>query len=221
MIPHLQPTPPACPRNTILTGDCTTVLPSLPSGSADLILTDPPYLVRYRDRNGRRIANDDNDAWLDPAATEMYRVLKPAAYCVSFYGWTQADRFLAAWRAAGFRTVGHLVFRKRYASADRHLRAHHEQAYLLAKGRPTPPAKPIPDVIDFPYSGNRYHPTQKPIAPLRALIESFSQPNDLILDPFCGAGSTLLAAQASGRAYLGIELSPAYCDAASHRLGRT
>ena len=47
---------------------------SLPWASVDFILTDPPYLVNYRDRSGRSVANDGNDgAWLKPAFRQMYR----------------------------------------------------------------------------------------------------------------------------------------------------
>lgn len=49
-------------------------------------LTDPPYLVGFRDRQGRTIAGDVNDDWLQPASNEMYRVLKKDALMVSFYG---------------------------------------------------------------------------------------------------------------------------------------
>jgi DNA modification methylase len=52
------------------------------------------------------VINDDNGAWPQPAFTQMYRLLKPGSFCVSFYGWSKADRFIAAWRSAGFRMVG-------------------------------------------------------------------------------------------------------------------
>ncbi len=52
----------------------------------------------------------------------------------------------------------------------------HEGAYVLAKGRPVPPLKPLPDVLPFPYTGNTLHPTQKPVEALQPLIESFSAP---------------------------------------------
>jgi hypothetical protein len=45
------------------------------------------------------VINDDNGAWLQPAFTQMYRLLKPGSFCVSFYGWSKADRFIAAWRS--------------------------------------------------------------------------------------------------------------------------
>jgi DNA modification methylase len=111
----------------------------------------------------------------------------------------QGRQFIAAWREAGFHIAGHLTFVKKYASRKRFLAYAHENAYLLAKGSPSLPAQPISDVIEWQYTGNKLHPTQKPLCVLKPLIESFSLPGDVVLDPFCGSGSTLLAAQQSGR----------------------
>src|SRR5271163_859181 len=105
--------------NTIIHADCLTALPRLAPRSVDFILTDPPYIVRYKSRDGRAVPNDDNDAWLKPAFGEMYRVLANDSFAVSFYGWPMADRFMQAYRAAGFRVVGHLMFPKTYASSTR------------------------------------------------------------------------------------------------------
>jgi len=206
--------------NIIRHGDCLTILPTLAPGSADFILTDPPYIARYRSRDGRTVPNDDNDLWLKPAFAEMYRVLARDSFCVSFYGWPHADRFLLAFRAAGFRVVGHLTFPKRYTSRTGFLRAQHECAYLLAKGWPKEPAYPIGDVIDWTYSRNKLHPTQKPLPVLLPLVETFSPPQGIVLDPFAGSGSTLLAAKLLGRPYVGIELDAGYHAAASRRLGQ-
>lgn len=205
-------------RNTILKGDCLDILPQIQAGSVDFALTDPPYLVRYHSRDGRTVPNDDNDAWLKPAFAGIYRTLKRHSFCVSFYGWPQADRFLDAWHSAGFRIVGHFVFPKRYTSSEKYLRYQHECAYLLAKGYPRQPRSTIGDVIDWTYSGNRLHPTQKPVSALLPLIETFSKPGGLVLDPFAGSGSTLLAARMLNRPYLGIELDAEYHALASRRL---
>jgi DNA modification methylase len=206
------------PTNTVLRGDCISIMHGLPANSIAFILTDPPYLVRYQDREGRSIQNDSNSDWLVPAFSEAYRVLKQDHLMISFYGWTQVDKFFHAWRSAGFRIVGHLVFRKQYASKSRFLKYQHEQAYLLAKGNPTLPKAPVADVIDMPYSGNRFHPTQKPVTALKPLIETFTQQGDIVLDPFCGSGSILLAAKILNRRYFGIELDPQYYAAANKRL---
>jgi len=131
------------PTNTVLHGDCISLMHSLPANSIDFILTDPPYLVRYQQ---------------------------------------------------------------------------HEQAYLLAKGNSTLPENTVADVIDMPYSGNMLHPTQKPVTALKPLIEVFTQPGEIVLDPFCGSGSSLLAAKILNRRYLGIELDPHYHAAANKRL---
>jgi adenine-specific DNA-methyltransferase len=160
-------------RNTILNGDSVQLMRALPRNAVDFILTDPPYLVNYQGRDGRKVRNDDNARWLRPAFNQMHRVLKSGGFAVSFYGWNRIDLFADAWKAAGFRMVGHIVFRKSYSSSSRFLRYEHESAYLLAKGNVTPPAKPIPDVIDMPYSGNKMHPTQKPVAALLPLVEVF------------------------------------------------
>jgi site-specific DNA-methyltransferase (adenine-specific) len=204
--------------NTLLHGNCVELLAGMPSGSADFVLTDPPYLVNYSSSDGRTVPNDDNDAWVKPAFMEIYRVLRWNRFCVSFYGWNKADKFLAAWREAGFRIAGHLTFIKKYASTERFLRYQHENAYLLAKGNPEKPVRPIPDVLEWKYTGNNLHPTQKPLCVLTPLIESFSNPGDVVLDPFCGSGSTLVAAQQQRRRFVGIELSKRYFDLAEQRL---
>ena len=67
---------------------------------------------------------------------------------------------------------GHLTFTKPYASKERFLRYQHENAYLLTKGNPALPAVRIPDVLAWNYSGNRLHPTQKPLGILTPIIES-------------------------------------------------
>jgi len=171
-------------RNAILNGDCLDILPQIQAGSVDFALTDPPYCVRYRSRDGRTVPNDDNDAW----------------------------------HTAGFRIVGHFVFPKRYTSSEKYLRYQHECAYLLAKGYPRQPSSTIGDVIDWTYSGNKLHPTQKPMSALLPLIETFSKPGGLVLDPFAGSGSTLVAARMLNRPYLGIELDAGYYALASQRL---
>jgi adenine-specific DNA-methyltransferase len=204
--------------NTILNADCLKAMPMLHSNSVNFILTDPPYITNYKSRDGRTVPNDDNDKWLRPAFAEMHRVLAQDSFCVSFYGWPMADRFMQAYRAAGFRVVGHLMFPKRYASSTRFLKYQHESAHLLAKGNPSAPEKPIGDVIAWQYTGNHYHPTQKPLAALIPIVEAFSRPGDTVLDPFAGSGSSLLAAKTLGRSYIGIELDTKYHAIARKRL---
>jgi adenine-specific DNA-methyltransferase len=207
------------PATEVIEGDCVAAMHDMADGSVDFILADPPYLARYRDCRGRTLAGDTRTDWVQPAYAEMYRVLKPDALCVTFYGWAKVHLFVEAWRTAGFRIVGHLVFRKDYTSSERFLRYQHEAAYLLAKGDVVPPGRPLPDVLDWPENtGNRLHPTQKPVGVLTPLIESFCPEGGVVLDPFCGSGSTLVAASQTGRRSIGIEIDPAHVRTARKRM---
>jgi site-specific DNA-methyltransferase (adenine-specific) len=188
-------------HNTVVKGDCLHVLPQLDAGSVDFVLTDPPYFVRYKDRSGRTIRNDRYPGQVLDAFKDVYRALKPNSFCVSFYGWNRVDSFFTAWKGAGFTPVGHIVFSKSYASAQCFVRYQHEAAYVLAKGRPEMPAEPISDVLPWHYSGNHSHPTEKSVDTLRPLIETFSKPGDLVLDPFAGSGSSLVASALLRRQY--------------------
>jgi len=204
-------------RNTIL-----KALPMLPDQSVDFILTDPPYLVSYKPRDGRTVSGDDDAAWLKPSFAQLYRVLKADGFCFSFYGWPHADRFMEAFRAAGFRPVGHFSFPKGYTSSVGHVRCQHECGYLLAKGNPSRPRQPLGDVISWSdNTGNKLHPTQKPVSVLLPLIETYSAPQDTVLDPFAGSGSSLIAAKMLGRAYIGIELDARYHGIAKQRLNES
>lgn len=202
----------------LIQGDCVRELRQLSAESIDFILTDPPYLVNYRDRSGRTVANDDNADWIQPAFAELYRVLKPNSYCVSFYGWSKAERFLTAWKQCGFQPVGHFVWVKRYASCVRHNQMRHEQAYLLAKGNPLPPKHPPADVLPWQYTGNKLHPTQKPVSGLVPLIEAYSPLNGVVLDPFAGSGSTGVAALLARRRCVLIEKDAVHCQTIRKRI---
>ena len=204
--------------NRIIPGDCVEVMRQMPAGSVDFIATDPPYLVGYTSRDGRRIANDQTDEWLAPAVREMYRVLKYNRFAVSFYGWNRVDVFFAAWKAAGFHVAGHLVWVKPYHSNSGFVRYAHEGAYLLTKGVPDTPPIILRDVLEWHYSGNGLHPTQKPVMAMLPLIMAFSRMRDIVLDPFIGSGTTAVAAKQLGRRYIGIEIDPTYARQAEERV---
>jgi len=70
--------------------------------------------------------------------------------------------------------------------------------------------RPPPDVLDWRHAGNRLHPTPKRVGILKPPIDAFSKPGNTVLDPFCGSGSTLAAAQELERRFIGIELDPAH-----------
>jgi site-specific DNA-methyltransferase (adenine-specific) len=203
----------------VIHGDCVQVMRAMPTASVDFICTDPPYLVNYKPRDGRRIAGDRDDAWLEPSFREMYRLLKPDSFVATFYGWPWVDRFMAAWRKAGFRPVSHLTWSKSYSSRDGYTSSFHEVGYLLAKGRPPNPAKPISDVLPWEYTGNPLHPNQKPVCAIAPLVEAFSRAGGVVLDPFAGSGTTGEASRLLGRGVILIEKDASHCRTAARRLG--
>ena len=86
----------------IFRGDCRAVLPALASGSVDLVVTDPPYLVNYTGRWGgpREAIVGDGDAWsrVLPVFSELWQVLRDDSFAVTFYGWPHADVFVGTSR---------------------------------------------------------------------------------------------------------------------------
>ena len=207
--------------NLVINADCVEVMQEMPEASVDSVITDPPYLVNYQSSDGRGYQNDNpkDDSWLVPAFTQIYRVLKPDSFCVSFYGFTKAEAFLAAWREARFDIIGQFIWVKKYASAEKFVRYYHEQAYLLAKGRPKKPRVRLPSVLEsWVYTGNELHPTQKPVMAILPLVMAFSEQGDIVLDPFAGSGSTAVAACQLARKYIAIELDPTYARLAEERL---
>lgn len=76
-----------------------------------------------------------------------------------------------------------------------------------------------PNYVRAPIPNNpRYHPTQKPVSVLEVWIKYLTNPGDLILDPMCGSGSTLVASLKQGRKCIGIEIDPNYCEIAKKRI---
>lgn len=85
------------------------------------------------------------------------------------------------------------------------------------------PGTPITDMWNIPIcrpTERTGYPTQKPLALLRRIIECSSEPGDLILDPFCGSGTTLLAANRLKRDYCGMDTNPNAIETAKHRLAK-
>jgi len=209
---------------TIYHGDCREVLRELPSGIADLVLTDPPYLVSYSGRWGSDwgvIQGDSDPSWVAPAYLECWRVLKDDSPCITFYGWPHADTFMTTWKLIGFRPVSVLVLIKDRIGLGQFTRAQHEHAYVLAKGEPPKPAAAISDVLRWETTAPLFHPNQKPLGAFSKIVTTYSAQDSLVIDPFCGTGTTLVAARASGRRAIGIEIEERHCELAAMRLSQT
>jgi site-specific DNA-methyltransferase (adenine-specific) len=127
---------------------------------------------------------------------------------------------MQAWKEAGFRPVSHLTWVKRHCSREGYTRAYHEAGFLLAKGKPQRPEHPPSDVLPWEYTGNELHTNQKPVIGITPLIEAYSKPGDIVIDPFAGSGTTAVAAKACHRRFIIIEKVSHHCQVARERLDR-
>lgn len=207
-------------QNQIIQGDCLEVMKKIPTESVDLIVTDPPYVVNYTSRDDRAFPNDNSTAWIEPAFAQAHRVLKKDTFLVCFYGWHKVNYFFNAWRKAGFRTLEQLIFVKDYPASTGTVQRYHEAAYLMEKGNSPRPQVILRSVLPWQYEGNELHPTQKPVMTILPLIMAYSRKGDIVLDPFCGSGTTAVAAKLLGRGYIGIEITEKYARIAQERLKR-
>lgn len=208
--------------NKIIQGDCREILRELPAESVDLLLTDPPYGMRYRPHGARPIVGDDDLSWFRPFIREAYRVLKPNTHAYLFCNEYELATFRAEMAEAGFKVKRLLVWVKDQNSAG-DLRGDYANRteYLLFghKGRRLLTGRRDANVLSFKRAGRkREHPTEKPSAILKYLIEKSSLAGELVLDPFAGSGTTCRAAKDLGRRFLGIEIDPAYAATARRRV---
>jgi site-specific DNA-methyltransferase (adenine-specific) len=90
---------------------------------------------------------------------------------------------------------------------------YNEEAFLKYCNRPD-------NILELGFMSKEggLHPTQKPVRLMQALIEMTTQPGQLVFDPFCGSGSTLVAANNTERQYIGCDINPQYIEIAKSRL---
>jgi len=213
-------------ESDLVEGDCLDVLKAEPDCSYDLIVTDPPYGVNIhnagaqRDKWGEEVFDDDTESTMSlmkKVFPEMYRVLKPDTHAYVFFAMTYYAEFKKMLEDAGFDVVPTpIIWNKTSQSAPPVTPYSFTQAYepifLCHKGRRSLNAY-IPNVIsmDRVSSSQTIHVTQKPTQLMKKLIEASSAAGDLVLDPFCGSGSTIIAAYESKRRVKGIEKDSDMC----------
>lgn len=210
----------------IITGDCLEVMKTLDPSSIDAIVTDPPYGISFqstRPKNSNNrfsvLENDDQPfVWF---LRDAYRVLKPDTACIVFCRWDVAEAFRLAMQWAGFKIRGQLVWdRVVHGMGDLKTTTapQHDLAWFGSKGRWTCPGKRPKSVYRSQRDSIIEHPTQKPVDLMSRIITDYTPPNGTILDPFCGSGSTGVAAIREGFNFIGIELNPEYAEIAKRRI---
>jgi adenine-specific DNA-methyltransferase len=219
-------------ESSVLCGDATSLILKIETGSIDCIITDPPYGVDYGTGSGRGGSNDDfgDDpvetlALLRSITIELRRVLKPSGHVYAFFSTNLWAETINIWKAAGFDVQNQPCIWVKPGNAtgvgdwDHHFAGAYEP-FLFATNDTRRLAFKRKNVFTYEADSpqSRHHPTQKPVELLRELIQLSTSPNDIILDPFAGSGSTLVAASQLRRKFVGIELNNHFHKIALKRL---
>ena len=207
-------------------GDCLEVMDKLikQNVKVDAIITDPPYGIDYRSNYRKekyeKISNDNDLSFLDDFFQKCDKLLKDDTHIYCFCSWHHIDKFKIAFEKY-FTLKNVIVWEKNNTSMGDLKGSYapkHEFILFGHKGRRLRNGKRLPDILQANRTGNKLHPTQKPISLLRIFIEQSSNENEIILDPFMGSGSTGVAALNTNRKFIGIELDEKYFNIAKDRL---
>ena len=218
-----------CGEHRVLCGDATDAdaYPTLLGDEvADMVFTDPPYNVNYANTPKDRMRGKDrailNDNLGDGFQDFLLAALSPAlghcrgAIYVAMSS-SELDTLQAAFRASGGHwstfiiwakntfTLGHADYQRQFEpilygwpeGSKRHWCGDRDQGDVWQIRKP---------------AKNDLHPTMKPVELVERAIRNSSRPGDVVLDPFGGSGTTLIAAEKSGRQARMIELDPKYVD---------
>lgn len=236
----------AKPPLTIYHGDAISVLRSLPRGSVDAAVFDPPYPTISGGSNADRSGKwqrpsgiltkndgkifDHNSITPDEYLPEVYRVLRDDAHLylmTNVLNLVQKD-ILGAVKRAGFQVHNLLVWRKNNATPNRWYMKDLEYTIFARKGKAFSinnlGTRSSGDVFPHPLDWDnvphpKSHPTEKPVNLMATYIQNSTQEGEIVLDPFMGTGATGVAAEKLGRGFIGIEMGEEYCETASLRLG--
>lgn len=222
--------------NKIYLGDALELFKQIPDGSIDCIVTDPPYPTInggsggkdssstvnrptgiLSKNDGKIFKNNSIDIanWLP----ECYRVLKANAHIYIMTNFLNLEYYMKVVREVGFDIHNLLIWEKNNATPNRWYMKNCEYIIFARKGE----AFPInfcgtKTVLQIKNVKNKTHPTEKPVELMEILVNNSSQPKEIVLDPFCGTGATLVASLKNGRQYIGFEIDEEYYTIAKNRV---
>lgn len=222
----------------IYNGDCRELLPNL--DSVDLVLTDPPYASGARTEakkpssgamvRGARFSKNpiDNDqmttngyVWLMSFISRQWlRLLPDGGSSLIFTDWRQWSNLSGLVESSNLRLNQMIVWDKMSMGLGNGFRSQHELIAHFSKGVPVIHNRSFGNVLRYKRCKDKNHPSPKPLDLLESLIIVCSDSDNIILDSFMGAGSTLVAAKNLGRRAIGIEIEERYCEIAAKRLSQ-
>lgn len=206
-------------------GDCIEFMRGMPAGSFQLIIADPPYNAINRETNGLRDIDkgdaDDTPVDIMEVSSELIRVAKG-----SIYVWCSDEQYTdwtMAFKNAGLSTRK-CAWRKTNPSPmnGEHLWLSGLELCVYARK----PGAVFNNHCQVPmWSGPSEkvegHPTPKPVWLMKTLVLASSHPDDVVFDPYTGAGSTGVACMKTGRNFVGCEIKKQYFSLAKTRIQNT
>jgi DNA modification methylase len=224
---------------TLYHGDCLDVLAGLGEATVGAVVTDPPYasgsrLEAAKSSSGamlragrfadRPIELDQMTTtgfvWLMRAVGQACRPMLPdGGSFLSFIDWRQWPNLVGALETCNYRVQGMVVWDKGSMGLGNGFRAQHELVCHASKGVPNVHDKGCGNVLSHGRVEPSHHPSPKPVQIMERLITVVTEPGGIVLDPFAGSGTTLLAAKQAGRRAIGIEFEERYCQVIAERLG--
>lgn len=228
-------------RWCVVQGDCRSLLASLADASIDVCLTDPPYSSHTHSKQwiGAALTSDGAprvktahaglgfDALADDlrsvCAAEFFRVLK--RWALAFTDLEGAHGWAADFESAGLDYVRTCIWDKVDSApqftGDRPAAAAEAIVCAHRPGKKRWNGGGRRNVFHHAVNGERGakpHPSTKPLALMLELVELFTEPDDVVLDPFCGSGSTGAACLRLGRRFIGFELQDKWAEVSRERL---
>lgn len=214
-------------RHRLLCGDCSSegdVKLLLDGKKPNLMFTDPPYCSGgfQEGRKHRGSIGSDAQAEMvvnDSLSTRGYiRLMREVLQLANaesayiFTDWKMWCNLFDVSEGVGYSVRMMIVWDKGRPGMGKGWRSQHELILACSKvAAPFNATKPTTNVIQCARTGNKLHPTQKPVALLKSCISVLKQ-SSLIYDPFCGSGSILMAAQELGRSCYTMDIDPFYVD---------
>jgi len=219
--------------NTIQCMDCVLGLNNIPDNSVDLVITDPPYgISKELNCKGKRLGTtaklDFNFGEWDKFNLDWFEIAvkKTKGWMMTFCAKKDVGYFINLLEQNGFIAIDIVVWQKPdpvpLNAKSRFLNAW--EAIVVGKRPGSHWGSNYEHNIikvQAPKGKSRFHPTQKPVALIKKLIELTTKEGDLILDPFMGSGTTAVACVESKRNYLGFEISKQYHKQAIERIEKT
>lgn len=218
---------------TIYHGDCREILPGVANRSIDLVLADPPYEHEAHTK-ARRVRSGGGVGVLEIPFSAMDETLRSICgheigrlarrWVLTFCQVEAAMSWRSAYERGSLEYLRTCIWVKPDGApqftGDRPGMGYETLVAMHAPGTRRWNGGGRHGVFTYCVGRHPDHPTQKPLPLIRDLIGLFSDPGDLILDPFMGSGTTLRAAKDLGRRAIGIERDERYCAVAVERLSQ-